>query len=73
VQQGCRRAGKEEKRRRAKAVSAGASAPSLPPEILISAIAVLVPSIIVNLVLLARRPVAPRTADGSPQRMPATK
>jgi DoxX-like family len=38
-----------------------ASGPSLPSEGLIIAIAVLVPAIIVNLVLLARRPVAPAT------------
>jgi hypothetical protein len=47
-----------------------ASGPSLPSETLVVAIAVLIPSIIVNLVLLARRPVAPRSADSSPQRMP---
>jgi hypothetical protein len=48
-----------------------ASGLSLPPEILIVAIAVLIPTIILNLVLLARRPVAPRNSDGSPQRMAA--
>jgi hypothetical protein len=47
-----------------------ASGPSLPSGTLTVAIAVLIPSIIVNLVLLARRPVAPRSADGSPHRMP---
>ena len=48
-----------------------ASGPSLPPETLIVAIAVLIPSIIVNLVLLSRQPVAPRNSDGSPHRVPA--
>jgi uncharacterized membrane protein YphA (DoxX/SURF4 family) len=46
------------------------SGPSLPSGTLTVAIAVLIPSIIVNLVLLARRPVAPRSADDSPHRMP---
>jgi hypothetical protein len=50
-----------------------ATGPPLPSETLTVAIAVLIPSIIVNLVLLARRPVAPRIADGSPQRMPTAR
>jgi hypothetical protein len=45
--------------------------PSLPPEALIVAIAVIIPATVVNLVLVTRRPVAPRNADGSPQRVPA--
>lgn len=48
-----------------------ASGPSLPSGALTVAIAVLIPAIVVNLVLLARRPVAPRNGDGSPRRMPA--
>jgi hypothetical protein len=40
-----------------------ASAPTLLSETLIVAIAVLIPSIIVNLVLLARRPVVPATGN----------
>jgi hypothetical protein len=48
-----------------------ASGPPLPSETLTVAIAVLVPSIIVNLALLARRPVAPPGADSSSQRLPA--
>jgi hypothetical protein len=41
------------------------SGPSLPPETLIVAIAVIIPATIVNLVLVARRPVAPRTPDAT--------
>jgi hypothetical protein len=50
-----------------------ASGPSLPSKTLIVAIAVLIPSIIVNLVLLARRPLAPRGADGSSQHVPTAR
>lgn len=48
-----------------------ADGPSLPSGTLTVAIAVLIPAIVVNLVLLARQPVAPRSGDGSPPRTPA--
>jgi hypothetical protein len=48
-----------------------ASGPPLPSATLTVTIAVLIPSIIVLLVLLARRPVAPRSAVSSSQRTPA--
>ena len=41
------------------------SGPSLPSETLIVAIAVIIPATIVNLVLVARRPVAPRSPDAT--------
>jgi hypothetical protein len=47
------------------------SGPSLPSETLIVAIAVIIPATVVNLVLVARRPVAPRSADGSLHRAAA--
>jgi hypothetical protein len=49
-----------------------ANGPHLPSDTLVVAIALLVPSIIVNLVLLTRRPVEPRNTDGSPQRAATT-
>jgi hypothetical protein len=49
-----------------------ANGPSLPSDALVVAIALLIPSIIINLVLLTRRPVEPRNTNGSPQRVAAT-
>lgn len=44
-----------------------AGGPPLPPDVLVVAIALLVPSIIVNLILLTRRPGEPRNTNGSVQ------
>jgi hypothetical protein len=50
-----------------------AGAPALPSDTLTVAIVLLIPLIIINVVLLARRPVAPRPADGAAHRMPAAR
>jgi hypothetical protein len=48
-----------------------ASGPPLPSETLTVVIAVLIPLIVINVVLLVRRPVAARSADRSSRRVPA--
>lgn len=46
--------------------------PTVPSDALVVAIAVLIPSIIINLVLVTRRPVQLRNTDGPPQRVAAS-
>jgi uncharacterized membrane protein YphA (DoxX/SURF4 family) len=43
--------------------------PAIRSDILLVAIAVVIPAIIINLVLVTRRPVQPRNTDGPPQRV----
>jgi uncharacterized membrane protein YphA (DoxX/SURF4 family) len=49
------------------------SGPSLPSEILIVAIAVIIPATIVNVVLVTRRAGAPPSAEGPSQHVPTTR